>query len=70
VEPPSGDTNASGDLDADESAAGVDRARLVEAYDSDADGRVSGEELGRTLFTTWDIDGDETIDALAWRLDS
>lgn len=63
------DTDASGSLDRDEHAAGLARARLVQRYDSNADGVVSESEIARVFFDSWDLDGDEHIDALEWRFD-
>lgn len=63
------DTDADGSLDRDEHHAGVSRARLVQRYDADRDGVVTHEEIARVFFDSWDLDGDERIDALEWRLE-
>lgn len=60
------DTDASGDVDRDEHAAGMERARLLESYDADGDGQVTDAELNGALFSAWDVDGSRSIDALEW----
>lgn len=63
------DADANGSIDRQEAERGVASARLFQSYDENGDGTVTDLELSEVVFHTWDIDGDERVDALEWRLD-
>ncbi|MEC7521200.1 MAG: hypothetical protein VYE22_15085 [Myxococcota bacterium] len=63
------DENNDGELDRAELHHGLERTRVFAHYDGDADGSVTDLELSDALFTYWDVDGDDALDALEWRFD-